>query len=152
MTISCVITGVKYEDFSVELTHKSSQLRQREKALVRSFLALLVQKYKYCLAEGATGARQEREEARVYLLYWYKGTNTDAEGAAGALGQEREEARGQDQVRVRRNIHHPYFACFTGTHVQILTQKALLGSCAATFTTHASRTCRALPLVQKYKY
>ena len=45
--ISCVITDVKCEEFSVELTHKSSKLRLREKALVLSLLALLVQKYKY---------------------------------------------------------------------------------------------------------
>jgi hypothetical protein len=39
---------------------------------VLSLLALLVQKYKYCL-----GCPQRRRYS-VYLLYWYKSTNTDA--------------------------------------------------------------------------
>ena len=42
-------------------------------ALPVSLLALPVQKYKYCA-----------DKCSVYLLYWYKGTNTDA--AAGDAG------------------------------------------------------------------
>jgi hypothetical protein len=45
----------------------------------------------------------------IYLLYWYKGTNPDAEHSAGSH-------------RRRRSRDLSYiFTCFTGTKVQILT-------------------------------
>ena len=49
-----------------------------------------------------------RASGSVSLRYWYKSTNTDAEGAAGAVC-----------ARVAQ------FTRFTGTKVPILTQKAL---------------------------
>ena len=67
MTISCVITDVKCEEFSVDLTHKSSTLRQREKALVLSFLALLVQKYKYCRRRRCRGSPRVRSASLLAL-------------------------------------------------------------------------------------
>jgi hypothetical protein len=52
---------------------------------------------------------RERERYSVYLLYWYKSTGADAY-------LSRASGRGAQ------------FSCFTGTKVQVLTLKALLGA------------------------
>jgi hypothetical protein len=52
------------------------------------------------------------------LLYKYKSTDTDAEGgASGPRGPER---------CIKTGDNGTHFTCFTGTKVQILTQKAVL--------------------------
>ncbi len=63
-------------------------------------------------AAGELRSRGWGARYSIYWLYWYKSTNTDAEGACfgaegGALGTQ--------------------FTGFTSTQVQILTQKALAG-------------------------
>jgi hypothetical protein len=54
--------------------------------------------------------RRERRRSSVYLLYWHKSTNTDAEGAA-----ERERRRYSVYLLSWYNGAH--FTCFTGTKV-----------------------------------
>jgi hypothetical protein len=51
----------------------------------------------------------------VYLLYWYKSTHTEAEGAASAASRGSNEAKGSARCSAQ-------FARFTGTKVLILTQ------------------------------
>ncbi len=57
----------------------------------------------------------------IFWVYWYKSTNTDAEGVRPrpcALGEQNADWRGQSYAGTQ-------FTGFTGTKVQILTQKAL---------------------------
>ena len=56
----------------------------------------------------------------VYLLCWYKSANTDAALLASLSAYAR--ARG---LRLHSLLRGTQVACFTGTTVQILTQKAL---------------------------
>ena len=52
------------------------------------------------MAAAAMPAKKKQVDIRllysIYLLYWYKSTNTDAEGAAGAEKQAEAGALGQD--------------------------------------------------------
>jgi hypothetical protein len=48
-----------------------------------TLLALLVQKYKYRREIRAGPQARRPFSTLLYLLYWYKSTNTDAAGAAG---------------------------------------------------------------------
>jgi hypothetical protein len=51
-------------------------------------------KLRSCAKRRGRGGERETARARysVYLLYWYKSTNADAEGAEGAGGERRENA------------------------------------------------------------
>jgi hypothetical protein len=81
--------------------------------------------------------KNTRLAASVYLLYWYKSTNTDAEGAAAASN-----ARAIQDMSATYFTRSQWlavatgtqFSCFTGTKVQILTLRGGLrtrGSVAA---------------------
>ena len=96
-------------------SHDACQVFSLLALLVLSLLALPVQKYKYWM--GARSGRMTPARYSVYLLYWYcrcsvyllyryNSTNTDAEGAFSV-----------------RRLPGTQFTCFTGTKVQILTQK-----------------------------
>jgi hypothetical protein len=56
----------------------------------------------------------------VYLLYWYKSANTDA-----ALLASLSAYAGARGLRLHSLLRGTQFACFTGTTIEILTQKAL---------------------------
>ncbi len=64
------------------------------------------------------GTRGRPRRCSVYWLYWYKSTNTDADGGARC-------ALSAATVRRRSFSVHAQFTCFTGTKVPILTQKAV---------------------------
>jgi hypothetical protein len=88
-------TALEQELARIKALH---QVQQAQQAQVLNLLALLVQKYKYRqhLAPGATGTgtkfpcftgtkvqipatpcnRRNRRRYSIYLLYWYKSTNT----------------------------------------------------------------------------
>ena len=55
------------------------------------------------MARTWTGKTRGRGKSQVYLLYWYKSTNTDRGGGV--------------EVNLK-------FNCFTGTKIQILTEEA----------------------------
>jgi hypothetical protein len=74
------------------------------------------------------------------LLYWYKSTNTDAEGVSGLA-----------QV-ARRCRFGTQFTCFTGTKVQILTQKALVDHLWAASPAELVLLSLLALLVQQYKF
>jgi hypothetical protein len=79
----------------------------------------------------------------VYLLYWYKSTNTDAEGAAGT-------ALYDSMMLAGFNVG-THFTCFTGTNVlALLAQRCMM---LANFKVGAMFTCFTVYIwVQKYKY
>ncbi len=73
----------------------------------------------------------------VYLLYWYKGTNTDAEGAAILLYWYTSTNTDAERVSILLSWYRSTntdaecaLSCFIGTQVQILAQKALVWSAA----------------------
>jgi hypothetical protein len=98
----------------------------------------------------------------VYLLYWHKGTNSDAAGeqetearrqlavvrasweeqAAGAARAGAAHALALDALR-----EGAQFACFTGTKVEILTQRMLLR-----WMPSAKVLGLLALMVQRYKY
>jgi hypothetical protein len=125
--------------------------------------------------------RPGHSESLVDLLYWYTRTNTDAEGAPedarklaevvpvkfqklfGLLGgMEGKAAASAAQGDKLWPLLGEQFTCVTGTHVQILTQKALrLTRCEAMldgvlgeqFTARRLKETILLALlVHKYKY
>ena len=60
----------------------------------------------------------------VYLLYWYKSTNTDTRGAPDSRPLSPTKASARSRARLAwRDGGRPgtHFTCFTGTKVQILT-------------------------------
>jgi uncharacterized protein YcbX len=99
------------------------------------------------LSQKALQGLAKSEKKRDFTCFTGTKVQILTQRALQGLLAKSEKKRESKIKYVHPNIHHPYFACFTGKHVQILTQKALLGTCAAT-SNHASRTCRALPLVQ----
>jgi hypothetical protein len=81
------------------MTSKDEQIAYLQ---VLSLLALLVQEYKYWRQRTS---RLPTSWYSVYLLYWYKSTNTDVKGRADCLPPGTQ------------------FTCFTSTKLQILTSK-----------------------------
>ena len=88
-----------------------------------------------------------RKRYSNYLLDWYKSTNTGTKGAA----------RCGTRARAGVQKYKYWLSTNTGTQVQILTQKALLGvECvreqASSGVTICTCTCVLVLLVQEYKY
>jgi hypothetical protein len=75
----------------------------------------------------------------VYLLYWYKSTNTDTESSD------------KPNITYCNRLWGHQFTCFTGTKVQTLTQKAVTSQTSRIVIGSGGISLLAL-LVQKYKY
>jgi hypothetical protein len=87
--------------------------------LQASVLALLVQKYKYCRSCGALVTRSRR----IYLLYWYKSTNTDAAVAHSYPEIGMHTLQATISAKMQRVKQVLSLLAFTGTKVQLLTQR-----------------------------
>ena len=82
------------------------------------------------LAEGeASSATVAASRYSAYLLYWYKSTNTDAEGAADRVLPAAQDAFQSGCARLFARDAHAQthdkgsqITCFTGKKLQILTQ------------------------------
>jgi len=86
----------------------SNQTIERLNLMVLNILALLVQKYTCFTGTNVLLSNQTIERLNlnqtierlnpIYLLYWYKSTNTDAESAATGLQHRRPGGRGASCV------------------------------------------------------
>ena len=72
---------------------------------------------------SCSGMKRRSSRYAIYLLYWYKSTNTDAEGAK--RGRKTRSFANWIDLKSSSALSTP-LTCFTGTKVQLLTQKALL--------------------------